>query len=317
MNLSIIIPTYNSLAYLKECLLSIGIQHDDVEVIIINDGSNDGTYEFLDTIRDIKNYCIINKDNEGVSRARNIGISIAKGNWILFLDCDDLFSKKWYEIVSRYFTNESNVVYFNSNFDGNLNQTESFYCCLSYIRNNFKFASPWSKMYKRKFLLENKIVFNNELINGEDLLFNLQCISLTSNLTMINSSFYRYRTNILSSTMRYNEKYLHSDEVFRSEVFSLIDKCSFIKEKKKLKVFVSQNAFANLLRRTACINNFTDFKNKISGYTFIRFKLFSKTSLKIKIILFLFSIHLYKLLYFFLNRKKRNISNDNFLFIDI
>lgn len=91
--ISIIILTFNSIKFIKSCLDSIFSQdYRDFEVIIVDNGSNDGTTSFIK-----ENYprasLIENKDNLGAAKARNQGIEIAKGDWILTLDCDIVFDK--------------------------------------------------------------------------------------------------------------------------------------------------------------------------------------------------------------------------------
>ncbi len=91
--ISVIIPVYNTpINYLKECLRSIensNIKYN-YEIILVNDGSTDeDTVSFLNTYQE-KHLFIINKENSGVSAARNTGLKNAKGDFILFLDSDDI-----------------------------------------------------------------------------------------------------------------------------------------------------------------------------------------------------------------------------------
>ena len=87
MTFSIIIPAYNAEAYLSRCLDSIFSQdYEDYEVIVINDGSTDGTATILKRYPQVK---VINQSNHGMSSARNRGLEVAQGDYILFVDSDD------------------------------------------------------------------------------------------------------------------------------------------------------------------------------------------------------------------------------------
>lgn len=93
LEISIIIPTYNSIKFIKPCLESISSQdYKDFEVIVIDNGSKDGTIDFMR-----ENYpqirLIENKENLGSCKARNQGITISKGRWILTLDCDVILER--------------------------------------------------------------------------------------------------------------------------------------------------------------------------------------------------------------------------------
>ena len=90
--LSLIIPSYNCMGYLDETIGSVISQPlDDVELIIVDDGSVDGTAEKLDACRDaLKGKArILLREHGGVSSARNAGIEAASGEWVAFMDCDD------------------------------------------------------------------------------------------------------------------------------------------------------------------------------------------------------------------------------------
>ena len=94
--LSIIIPAYNAEQYIKQCLDSI-LQNSKeslskTEIIVINDGSTDNTLKILESYNQHKNIKIHTTKNQGVSAARNLGISLAKGEWVTFIDADDTIS---------------------------------------------------------------------------------------------------------------------------------------------------------------------------------------------------------------------------------
>ena len=91
MKLSIIIPVYNEANFLRRCLDSV-YANDEVEVIIVDDGSTDGSFEICQEYED-KGFKLIQNEHSGVSVARNTGIQLAEGEYITFLDSDDEMSK--------------------------------------------------------------------------------------------------------------------------------------------------------------------------------------------------------------------------------
>ncbi len=96
---SVIIPTYNSARFIDSCLDSIFLQvYQDFETIVIDNGSEDGTADLVkDNYHKVK--LIENQENLGAARARNQGIEIAKGNWILTMDCDAILEKDFFKIA--------------------------------------------------------------------------------------------------------------------------------------------------------------------------------------------------------------------------
>lgn len=97
MKISIIIPAYNVEAYIEKCINSVINQtYDDIEVIIINDGSTDNTAEIIEKYSKIDNRIkIVNKYNSGVSDSRNVGIEMFTGDYVFFLDSDDWVEKDY------------------------------------------------------------------------------------------------------------------------------------------------------------------------------------------------------------------------------
>lgn len=94
MKLSIIIPVYNTISYLNECINSVLSQNsEDIEILLIDDGSTDGSYEFCcEKFADNKQVRLFTKKNEGLAITRNFGIQQSRGEYITFLDSDDYWS---------------------------------------------------------------------------------------------------------------------------------------------------------------------------------------------------------------------------------
>ncbi|WP_407192007.1 glycosyltransferase family 2 protein [Citrobacter freundii] len=169
--LSVIIPCYNCREYIYECLHSVYDQIDDsVEIIIINDGSTDGSLEkielFLSNNRE-KSIKFISQKNQGLSVARNTGINVASANYLAFLDGDDLWDENfWLNIKPTLQNNDIDLVEFNAVrfYEGNIEKkNSSFNCNAGRYSNNFFYPRlerniqknewfAWSRIYKNLFL---------------------------------------------------------------------------------------------------------------------------------------------------------------------
>jgi len=181
-NISIIIPVYNSEKFIEECISNTLNKIDKkIELIIINDNSTDNTkkicVKFLNKKNNIR---LINlKKNCGVSVARNIGIKEAKGKYLIFLDSDDLLSKKTINKINKVVnkSNDNDILFFpsydpiNKIIDNNslmkkfsdksfLNNIENF--------NDFRLTC-WNFVYKKKFLENLNIKFTNIRIFEEQI----------------------------------------------------------------------------------------------------------------------------------------------------
>ena len=128
---SIVIPCYNQAIYLPETLESVLNQtYDNWECIIVNDGSPDDTEEVAKKWLDKDSrFKYLFKENGGLSSARNAGIEIAEGEWILPLDCDDLIANKYLELSNEEITKGFNLIYFKIRLFGqeNLDYDTAFY----------------------------------------------------------------------------------------------------------------------------------------------------------------------------------------------
>ena len=106
--ISVVVPCYNQAQYLDECLQSVLNQtYQDWECIIVNDGSPDNTEEIAKNwVEKDTRFIYLSKENGGLSSARNAGIEIAKGEWILPLDADDKIGERYLELAEKEFEND-------------------------------------------------------------------------------------------------------------------------------------------------------------------------------------------------------------------
>lgn len=110
--ISIIVPVYNVEPYLDECLHSIASQsYDSFEVIMVNDGSTDGSKGICERWRDSDHrFKLVNQNNSGVSAARNIGLDNALGDFICFVDSDDAVAPVFLESLIKNMDSDTDIV---------------------------------------------------------------------------------------------------------------------------------------------------------------------------------------------------------------
>lgn len=175
--ISIIIPLYNKENCIVETIESIQSQSfDNFEIVVVNDGSKDNSVALVESILDDR-IRIINKENEGVSKTRNRGISESKGDWILFLDADDLMCEgclqSLVDLGKRY--PEADVLC--GNF---ITKTENQDIKSSIITDNCLINNPFELIWKRQwnlrlgsFMARKTILplFPVHMAKGEDTVF--------------------------------------------------------------------------------------------------------------------------------------------------
>lgn len=224
------IAAYNSEKYIASCLDSILRQCGrNVEIIIVDDGSNDETAKICDGYAS-RHSCIkvIYTDNCGVSAARNLLIRNAKGKWISFVDADDMLSANAMSAVHKYNGSTYDIVYFDTMYFRNDNvetryktvgselylkspQIGDLLLSTLYYKEDEKrkykvrtLYSLWGKMYRLDFLKNNSLFLNEKLTKTEDSEFNFRCLQKAKNILIAPCGFYMYRNHAHSTTARYN-----------------------------------------------------------------------------------------------------------------
>lgn len=211
MLLSIIVPIYNQEKYLTRCLDSIynqGLQEDDFELLLINDGSTDNSLAIMQSYANHhSNVRIISKDNEGLSATRNRGIKEAVGDYIYMPDSDDYLIANGLSYVIKNFLDDdidvlmfySQTIYHSSNLnlqecpDGNI-VFDGY--SRDYLKTSYNFPA-WNLIIKSQILKHwDKIdrVFDTRT-TMEDKLFNIDLALKNIRYRVVNSSIYRYIIN--------------------------------------------------------------------------------------------------------------------------
>lgn len=216
---SLIIPIYNAQEYLKECLESAVAQtYKNMEIICIDDGSTDGSGGILDSFADrYDNIVAVHQSNKGESAARNVGLSIASGDYIAFMDCDDWIESHMYETLVNMIE-KNNVDMAASSWTkefptytaemknsedivpGVIGQEELMYYV--YRRDAYQgFAYMWNKLYRRSVIYgngENPLMFSEDLRLGGDVLYLARILLNTKSAVYTPENFYHYRQRKVS-----------------------------------------------------------------------------------------------------------------------
>lgn len=211
IDLSIIIPVYNVENYLRRGLDSILLQPSSItyEILLIDDGSSDKSGAICDEYQsNFQNVFVSHIENNGVAEARNLGISLSKGNYLYFMDPDDFLSDNFFDKISSNLKQKWDVLCFGYNeIKENRNTVLScrphFYThCGLFGKNEFRnefielfktdmMYNVWSRIYNKTFILKHDIRFPNKQI-GEDTLFNFQVYRHLNTILFIDSTLYNY-----------------------------------------------------------------------------------------------------------------------------
>ena len=243
MSLSIIIPVHNTEHYLAECLGSVlsDVNIDD-EIILVENGSSDHSWEkcqkYAEQYETVK---AVQMDTVGVSRARNYGISLAKGDWITFLDSDDcidpsiirmahklnnhsdkdvvLFS---YCYLHKAHSNESSVSEKLHHVDSDLLRRSVLEFCKyeKQIRestplDHMSIWSCWGKLYRKSLIVDKKIRFPEKLFLSEDTAFVFQVYCNTDKIYTTPMIAYYYREAPDSVTRNVSFKTIKNNRYLR------------------------------------------------------------------------------------------------------
>lgn len=228
---SIIVPCYNVERYVKDFYLNISqSSFQKFELIFVNDGSTDNTAREIDDISDSR-VVLVNKTNGGVSSARNAGISIAKGEYILFFDPDDMISERLMdEVVKSAINNSSDLVVFGFQthfMEGDMIiEKKDYYPKADYnynenriiikdlfgriigisdaalkqwiaggnLQSEKEWGTVWRFLFKKKIILDNNVRFNTNLKLNEDSMFVCNYLLYINTVSCVNELLYYYKS---------------------------------------------------------------------------------------------------------------------------
>lgn len=216
IKVSVIIPVYNVAPYLQQCLSSIVEQSlNEIEIICIDDASIDGSTEILKEAskKDLRIIPIFNKKNFGAAYCRNVGLKMAKGEYIAILDSDDYFDLRMLELgYEKGKLNNADLVYWGAYIyneqTGKIEDTLQNHFLEETVKKLAKKTvaltddeivtyglcqpAPWYKLHRRLFIEDNKLRFQN-LSNSNDVYFGKMAPFLAERICFIDEPLVYHR----------------------------------------------------------------------------------------------------------------------------
>ena len=227
---SVIIPCYNAEKYIKKTLATLESQtYSNIQVLLIDDGSIDNTKSILEEYKRKSRFevIIISQKNQGVSKARNRGIDQASGDYIIFLDSDDVIASIYIEILLKntrtdraaccYFTREIDSV---NELEYDSIEVKQFFQneMIGRIMHRTPPINFLNLMFERKILNEYGIRFSTCFRYGEDNEFMWKYVSHFEVFNFIDAPLYGYRENAFSAMNRKTDRITESVEAIRKAI---------------------------------------------------------------------------------------------------
>lgn len=222
MKISIIVPIYNVEKYIEDCLKSVLVQiEEDIELIMVNDGSTDGSLQYcrkyMEQNKDLK-FKLITQKNAGLSAARNAGLKLAEGEYIIFLDADDMLTENALFELKKYISlyPMTDIFYFdalikdelhNDAVKGNYNRKNKVVSRVMEAKEYFTkyyldplILSSCLCLYKRELIENHQLEFPEGRLH-EDNMFSFQAIMRAGKVMYIPQDFYvrRYREQSITT----------------------------------------------------------------------------------------------------------------------
>ncbi len=214
LDLSVIIPIYNAEVYIVECLSALMRYPDaSVEFLLVNDGSTDESLAIcMDVVKRDERFRVVNKENGGVSSARNRGLVEASGRYVMFLDADDLVlhealedmalvvkSKSYDYVAYSYKTLFQSGKIDDEPFDIRGEYSEDMNDAMRIMWTTPSFNTCWGKLYKNQIIKEHNLTFRTGMKIGEDLVFVAEYLKCCNKPLIKNLPFLLYRQHDASA----------------------------------------------------------------------------------------------------------------------
>lgn len=247
---SFLIPVYNAERDLPKALDSI-VQQDDgtIEIICVNDGSKDGSGKVLEEYSQRYPFIhVFTQENQGITCARNAALAQATGEWLCFVDNDDIVAEHAVKVFHQTAEPDLDIVYYDyekfitdmPDQSGNqISSTRTFEDkdivklqsdCINRFRGNVPLVphksmpTPWAKIYRREFLAAHGLQFNPKVKHEEDVVFNFEVLSYCKKVKKVDYISYFYRWSVNSESHRYRPYILENTQCTLEAYKNIVDR---------------------------------------------------------------------------------------------
>lgn len=300
-NYSIIIPHKNIPSLLRRCLNSIP-NRPDLEIIVVDDNSNEETIKDLKSIHRNNLQIIYTKEGKGAGYARNVGINNAQGKWILFADADDLFISNAFGILDKHKDSRYALIIFKSrcrnsdklteigkrqnicdSISGKINDFQNGK--IGYVELLLGSGVPWAKMINHNFIKENNIYFE-EVRYSNDVGWNTQiALKINNNVSVSNEEIYcwtdrssslYYTRNKDAFFCRFNVYYRQHLLLTASNLPSIFNFCHFVDAAREFGILFLLKFYRTIFKEGYVISPVYQFEKKLNlkapyCYLFVQF----------------------------------------------
>lgn len=279
---SVIIPVYNVEKYLEFCIKTFENQKlKDFELIVVNDGSTDSSKDILLKYKNNHNLNmdIIEIQNQGVSVARNVGLSKAQGKYVCFVDSDDMVTEEYLSYLSKILeknedcdavicqrrdvkdSDNAECTYVNYNNDYDVEIVDSLIVLKKLLYRKLS-AGIWNVLVRRKLLIENDLKFAEGFAYSEDLEMVWKIIATSKRVALIKAKLYLYRQRNDSAMQRFDKKRFDGYELFRNlEIYMRENRKDFSVEFDKYGV--AYWVWSTIWQAAKLSTNYYDFQESI------------------------------------------------------
>lgn len=268
---SFIIPCYNGEKYIQSIINQLySSSRNDFEVIVVNDGSKDNSDSIIKKL--VNTYPSLNyiyQENKGASAARNTGLSVAKGQYICFLDCDDsIVISNMDKLLNSIY--DKDLYLFNINKDTNgeiypyIKQTNMFVNKPLLLQNLQFTNAPWGKLIKRDIIEKYSLYFDSQLKISEDLLWSIQLLNYVLDIECSDIDFYIYKTDNQNSTTNTisNSKFIHLWKTLEVSV-------NWCNQHNAERACYSMCAYQYMMNCAYCYPNYNEYKQYYKNYRYL------------------------------------------------
>lgn len=297
--LTVIVPAYNVEKYIEKCLASLVNQtYKNLKILVVNDGSTDNTKQIIEKYeKKYENLKLLNKENGGLSSARNFGLKNTKTKYVTFVDGDDYLELSTYELIMKKMEEEKTdlgifnfkKVYSQKIIDSKLDEKIYNKNFLKYLFSKSTEVNivVWNKIFKTDIILKNKIYFENRAY-FEDTGFIFRYLYFIKKISLVELPLYNYIQRENSITKKFNPIIINSCE----NTYKIIKE--FYRENNNYEKYKNEIEDMYLRMKIYTLNNSLKYRGnynfKITWQEIFK----TKIPLKHKIALILLKIKIYK-----------------------